>query len=208
MLEKTSQRFRILFISQFTKELIKNSRPKKFFIENNLQEPIQKSSFLIKETPKKIIHEEEIKSSLMRIPKEFRIRNKFTRFKNQLYIPEPRLPPNLQYLQPTPTNNDVDLGTKLNPLLRDMAVKIIECNGEDEKLIVKGMMGTKFTNIVLSKDEIEQVIEKFSKSAKIPVHEGIFKVVVGRLILTAIISEIISSKFIIKKMTLPIGGDF
>ena len=84
-------------------------------------------------------------------------------------------------------------------------MKIIECNGEDKNLIVKGTMGSKPTNIVLNREEIDSVIEKFSVTTKIPVHEGVFKVVAGRLILTAIISEVISPKFVIKKMTLPIG---
>ena len=51
-----------------------------------------------------------------------------------------------------------------------------------------------------SKEEIEEIIKKFSETAKIPVHEGVFKVVVGKLIFSAVISNIIGSKFIIRKM--------
>ena len=61
-------------------------------------------------------------------------------------------------------------------------------------------MGTKKTNIILSREEVDQIIKKFSETTKIPIQEGIFKVVVGKLILSAIISEVIGSKFIIKKM--------
>jgi len=61
-------------------------------------------------------------------------------------------------------------------------------------------MGTKRTNIILNKEEIDQIIKKFSETAKIPLYEGIFRVVVGKLILSAIISDVIGSKFIIKKM--------
>ena len=116
-----------------------------------------------------------------------------------LRIPEPKLPPTLQYLKPTPTNIQIDL-EKLNPLIKDSAVKTIECNGPDENIIVRGTMGTKRTNIILSEEEINQVMKKFSETKKIPLHEGIFRVVVGRLILSAIISDVIGSKFIIKKM--------
>ena len=45
-----------------------------------------------------------------------------------LRIPEIRLPPRLQYLRPRPTELEIDLA-KLNPLVKDQAVKIIECNG-------------------------------------------------------------------------------
>jgi len=62
-------------------------------------------------------------------------------------------------------------------------------------------MGIKKTNIRLSKGEIDQTIEKFSQAKKIPIHEGILKIAAGRLVLSAIISDVIDSKFIIKKMS-------
>ena len=88
---------------------------------------------------------------------------------------------------------------KLNPLIKDPAVRTIEVN-PDEKVIVTGTMGTKPTSIILSKEDIDKIIKKFSETAKIPVYEGIFRVVVGKLILSAIISDVVGSKFIIKKM--------
>jgi len=119
-----------------------------------------------------------------------------------LKIPEPRLPETVQYLRPIPTTRTIDLG-KLNPLIRDPFVKIIECNGPNEKIIVMGRMGRKSTKIILTKEEINNIINKFSEAGKIPVHEGVFKVVFGRLIFSAIISEVIGSKFIIRKMPGP-----
>jgi hypothetical protein len=65
---------------------------------------------------------------------------------------------------------------------------------------VQGAMGTKKTGIVLSKEEIDETVQRFSRETRIPIQEGIFKVVVGNLIFLAIISEIVGSKFIIKKM--------
>jgi len=61
-------------------------------------------------------------------------------------------------------------------------------------------MGIKKTGIILDKEEIDNIIQRFSRETKIPVQEGIFKVVAGRLIFLAIISEIVGSKFTIKKM--------
>ena len=66
-----------------------------------------------------------------------------------------------------------------------------------------GRMGRKKTGTVLSKEEIDEVIKTFSEAAKIPISEGIFKVVFGKLILSAILSDVIGSKFIIKKMSGP-----
>lgn len=117
----------------------------------------------------------------------------------RITIPEQKLPPHFQYLQPTPTNRDIDLG-KLNPLAKDPMVRIIDCPGPDQNLIVVGNMGTKKTGIILGRDEINGIIEKFSKESKIPINEGVFKVVVGRFIFLAIISEIIGSRFTLRKM--------
>ena len=116
-----------------------------------------------------------------------------------LVIPEARLPPHLQYLKPIPRELQVDL-EKLNPLIKDPAVKIIECNGPDEHIVVRGTMGVKPTNIVLGKDEINKIIGTFSQASHIPAHEGIYRVVAGRLIFSSIISQVVGSKFTIKKM--------
>ena len=85
-------------------------------------------------------------------------------------------------------------------MIKDPAIKIIECNGPDEHIFVKGSMGAKPTDIVLNKEDINKIIKKFSEPAKIPLHVGIYRIVLGTLILLAITSEVISSKFIIKKM--------
>jgi len=118
-----------------------------------------------------------------------------------LTIPEPKLPKSLQYLKPIPTNLQINLG-KLDPLINDPLVSSIECNGPDEKIIVR-VPAAKPTNITLSKEEIDEIIKKFSEATKIPVQEGVFRVAFGRLVFSAIISEVIGSKFIIKKMTPP-----
>jgi len=115
-----------------------------------------------------------------------------------LKIPRQTLPPRFGYLKPIPTRREIDLGS-LNPLVNDPLVKNIECNGSDKNIIVEGSMGRRTTAIKLDRKEIDEVIEKFSRAAKIPVSEGIFRVVYGRFTFSAIISEMVSSKFIIRK---------
>jgi hypothetical protein len=115
---------------------------------------------------------------------------------------EPQLPPSFQYLQPYPTSKGIELG-KLDSLIRDHHVQTIECNGPYEPLIVSGTMGRKLTDIIFSSEEVKEILEKFSRASKIPMHTGIYRVVVGKLLLIAIISEVINSKFIIKKINTP-----
>lgn len=124
---------------------------------------------------------------------------KIFRVPSSLRIPEPVLPQTFQYLHPYPTPKEIDLG-KLNPLLRDNQVRVIECNGEDEPIVVEGTMGRKITKIILNKEEINEIIKRFSEEGKIPIKEGIHRIVVGRLIFSAIVSDIVSTKFIIRKM--------
>jgi hypothetical protein len=118
-----------------------------------------------------------------------------------LRIPQPSLPATFRYLKPIPIQRDIDLG-KLNILLKDPLVKIIECNGPDENIYVRGTMGRKPTGIVLNKGEINEIINRFSEQSKIPIYTGIYRVVFGRLILSAIISEVVNVRFLIRKMNI------
>jgi len=119
-----------------------------------------------------------------------------------LFIPEPMLPENLRYLRPIPTRDEIDLGN-INTLIQDPVVRVIECHGPNKEIVIAGVMGTKQTNLTLTEEEIEKIIEKFSKQTKIPLEEGFFKAVSGKLIISAIYSKSLESKFIIKKIQLP-----
>jgi len=224
MLQKVNGQndFATFFLLQFTKQLIKNSRKIEINISRIEKPQLEKSDVkkIVQETIKQesFAEKEPLSSSTLKAGLDFsnrpllrRQRPPIFRVQQQqiqrapairmLRIPEPRLPSTFQYLKPTPTTGkEIDLA-KLNPLIQDPAVKEIQCDGKDQNIVVRGTMGLKKTGIILNKEEIDRVLKKFSETAKIPLQEGIFRVVVGKLILSAIISEVISSKFIIKKMT-------
>ncbi len=190
MLKQTSDDFRLFFLIEFTKELIKNSAKQDFFPDPF---EIRQPQKIIKPYVKQLTPQEE------QIP----VMQKPVQQKKKLIplrIPELSLPPQLQYLRPVPDTSQIELG-KLNPLIKDPAVSLIECRGPGENIIVKVGMGIKPTSIVLNKEEISQALKAFSDAARIPVQKGVFKVAVGRLIFSAISSEITGSKFIISKMT-------
>ncbi len=215
MLNQTSKSFRKFFLLQFTKELIRSTGAEEIFkLEQVLKDKAEQQKKSIKEKQARekiheIVKEKERELDFIKRESEEKIpiaeriikerKNLPPSRKPVLRIPEPRLPETFNYLKPTPTKTEIDLA-KLNPLIKDPLVKIIECNGPDEHIIVVGGMGTKPTGIILSKEEIDDIIIRFSDASKIPVHEGVFKVAIGRLILSAIVSEIVGSRFIIKKM--------
>jgi len=239
MSEQTSKNFRAHIILELTKELIRNTEVYKKTVINQETEKIlqqkeetekkvQKEE--IKNIPQKIdiplIVHKKIKEEKKRVlelkkedkQKELRLNQEsaikfiprvpLQRHLKRIRIPELRLPETVSHFRPIPTSQYIDL-EKLEPLIRDPLVKTIECNGSTEKIIVTGMMGRKNTNITLSKDEIDDIIAKFSEAARIPVFEGVFKVVFGKLILSAIVSDVVNSKFIIRKMSemqIPIPG--
>ena len=216
---QTPNEIKTFFLLQFTKELIKHAGASEVFeLEKTLNKEFNSRQPLdtkeeIKEKVKKTIKKREKHSDTQKK----NMQNKqsiFTSFetkraipfksssRRRIFIPEPNLPLRFQYLKPVPTNVQIDL-EKLNPLIKDPLVRTIRCDGPDENIVVEGSMGIKPTNIILTKQEIEQLIKKFSETAKIPIYEGIFRVAVGKLILLAIISEVIGTKFIIKKIIYP-----
>jgi len=222
MLEQKFKKFESFFLLEFTKELIRNSKTEEIFIlEKILKEESEKEQEkenkrkkeiheIIKEKTQKekrlfsINKEQDLEEDIQKplIAKKPFFRKEFKKqsrtFPKKVRLREIRLPPRFQYIKPTSTNLEMNLG-KLNPLIKDRQVREIECHGSGKKIIVK-TTGVKITNIILTKNEINEVIEEFSKAARIPFHEGIFKVAAGRLTISAVISDVVDSKFIIKKI--------
>jgi len=213
ILEKASIESRKYFLFEFTKKLIRASSKEDFFElktliekdkeqrEERIEKPLTNESFIQrveeKTGPFSTLRKIERKE-LVTIPK-FSPRPK-------LKIPEYPLPPTFRYLKPAFIKRvDLDLG-ELNPLIQDSMVREIQCNGPGKKVIVRGSMGSKPSTIILEAEDIDIILDTFSKTAKIPISGGITKIVVGNLILSAITSEVIDSKFIIKKMLPELSG--
>ncbi len=208
-----SEDFKKIFLLAFAVELIKHSKNNDIA---NLQKIIELEESKIKEKIPSAFQVEKsipskLKESILASEKKIIIPagNTFAipRLKTvtgqiqhpSLIIPEPKLPSHLEYLRPIPSKSvEIDL-SKINPLIKDPAVKVIEGN-PNERVIVNGSMGTRPTSIILDKDEINEIINKFSKVAKIPINEGVYKVVAGNLVLSAVISETVGSRFVIKKI--------
>lgn len=222
MLNKISQKDKALILIEFTKYLLMHSGagelaklknilwqeekeqvkghhpirleiPPEIIKESMQENPRGDGLFIKKREKDEIIFEKNLGQDLQTRPMTTQIRKPMV-----LRIPEPRLPPNLQYLKPTPHPVEIDLG-KLNSLVQDPVVRRIECNGPGEYIVAMVPM-PRYTNIILNKEEIEEMIKIFEKKSRIPAHEGIYNVAVGKLIFSAIISDVIGSKFSINKM--------
>jgi len=95
-------------------------------------------------------------------------------------------------------NNDYPL-RKIEPLIQDSAVQTIECPGAGKNILVKARNKINSTKIILKEAEIKNIINHFSMHAKIPIMGGILKAAVDNIIISAIASEYVGSKFIISK---------
>jgi hypothetical protein len=189
-----NQNFAQKFLLEFTKQLIESSKPQ-IVIELEQKEKISE--------PEEIKHLGNLKKipKIIRKPKQKIIPIKKPPIPQKLTIPKIKLPPRFQNIQPVLTKREIDLG-KLNPILEDQTVNSIECYGPNIPITVITRTGQKRkTQIVLTKEEIGKIIETFSKITRIPALEGVYKVAAGNLVLLSSISEIIGTKFVIRKIT-------
>jgi hypothetical protein len=224
MLKNLPEDFKRFFFLEFTKQLIENSTNKSIYelehlikdkTEEEKKEFIEKLKItqrklkqyklekearekeLVKEEKERVVSEKEIEKKIQKYPK---LKSKLLKKPRRLKVPSPKLPEHLSYLKPEfKGRTSLDLG-RLNLFLDDPMVKEIQCDGPNENILVSGIFGTKPTKTILKKEEIDNVIDEFSNESKIPVEPGLFKVVIGNTIFTAIISETTNSRFIITKM--------
>ncbi|MFA5174272.1 MAG: hypothetical protein WC438_03765 [Candidatus Pacearchaeota archaeon] len=99
--------------------------------------------------------------------------------------------------QPRPT--DFNLG-KMEQLLKDQKIQSIECSGPGKNVLVKKNNRVNTTEFSLTQEEITEIINEFSRQARIPITGGILKAAVGDLVISAIISEFVGSRFIINRI--------
>lgn len=113
----------------------------------------------------------------------------------------PKVPPTIQ--KPTPQIKEKIIQgngyEQLNLLLEDPSVSLIECAGSKKPLTVIRRGRKQPTKIILTEEEIKRYLKEISEKTHIPLLEGIFRTIVGPFSINAVISEIIGSKFIIKK---------
>lgn len=119
----------------------------------------------------------------------------------QKIVSKPQIPKQIQpIIKPLP--GEIDFG-RIMHLVKDPQVSYIECSGEGKNIIIKRNGNTLLTQIKLSQGEIRSIIKSFSEKAKIPLLEGMLNARVDNLEISAVVSDVISPSFILKKFTLP-----
>ena len=90
---------------------------------------------------------------------------------------------------------------KINSLLNDPAVQMIECLGPEKQILVYKSGVIQNTNIVLNNEEINLLMKELSEKTKIPLISGVFKTALGNMVITAVISDFIGTRFMIQRKT-------
>ena len=183
------QSIRQAFLVDFTKELV-HSYKEIFQIQN--QDPFRSFERAGKVTLNIPEHNLQPKSPL-------------TPLRRLPNIKTPRMAiqrPIQQRIRPPRTQQRSDINIpKIGNILQDPRVHSIECQGPEQPLMINKSGTLQRTKLTLSEDEIKSIIQEFSDKSKIPLGWDIFKAKVGHLIITAIISELAGTRFIIEKFT-------
>ena len=90
---------------------------------------------------------------------------------------------------------------KIQNFLEEPAISSIECPGPGKPVSIIRAGQRQMTKITLSPDEISELLKKISDSAHIPLMEGVFRAAVDNFNINAVVSEMIGSRFVIKKQT-------
>jgi len=90
---------------------------------------------------------------------------------------------------------------KLDKILLDAAVQTIECPGPDKQVLIYKSGSIQTANLSLTVDEISNIMKYVSEKTRIPISSGVFKAAYGNLVITAVMSEFVGTRFIIQKKT-------
>jgi len=120
-------------------------------------------------------------------------------------LPVQRMPQPPQAVKPLqapspalPSVFPIDIG-KLNSIISNPEVNMIECLGSKIKLKLKKDSLTAESETILDGNEIKSIINKFSEASKEKVTEPVFKAAFGGWVLTAVVSDIVGTRFILKR---------
>ncbi len=166
-------------------------------IKNKKIKPRKKFSLDLEQIRKPILHR-------MRIVRKRKIRKLKPTTKKPIIQQPPIKKPQIKVLQtikpePHTRPEGFNLG-KIEQLLKDKRIQSIECSGPEKNILVKKNNKINTTNILINQQEITEIINRFSQQAKIPVIGGILKAAVGDLVISAIVSKFIGSRFIINRI--------
>ncbi|MFA5992739.1 MAG: hypothetical protein WC796_03470 [Candidatus Pacearchaeota archaeon] len=189
-----------VFLQEFTKDLIDNSisqKEKDKLIEEFVQN--QRKAFV--EMPKQSLsYVEPIQEKQIAVQKEEVSRQFVFDTRPISSIEQPQNNQNNQDYFEANQEGQSDLN-KIDKFVKDNSIVSIDCSGPGRFIVLRNITGRQvITKIVLMKEDIDSILNYFSNAVRIPRIGGIFKAIVGNLVITAIDSDVAGPRFIITKI--------
>lgn len=177
-------------------KVIKKTKIREYFLTSFVKALIL-NSITEKEVEEIKIEKEKFKQSIKNVQqKQMQMKPSMLRSLKPLPVSAPAYQP-IQ-LKPGQQRETITLG-KITQLLADPSVLSIECPGTGKNVLVNRSGLVQTSGIVLSEQEIDSVIQEFSNKTRIPFGIGVFKAAFQDLIMTAVLSEYVGTRFIILK---------
>ena len=88
---------------------------------------------------------------------------------------------------------------KIYQIISDPSVFSIECPGPEKNILVNRAGTIQASAMALTKDEIDLIMKEISDTTRIPLVSGVFKAAFRNLIITAVLSEFVGTRFLIQK---------
>ena len=189
-MEKTKEPdFRETFLENFIESLILNTKSKEDIIQKSPKEeiPHQIIEFKAPQLTPNINPAPQGEQTIQ--PRAIQMQSRQTQVQNNL---QPTIQQRIG--QPTATSRG-----KIEPLLRDPGILSIECPGPRRNIVINKYGIIQTISMNLEQQEINEIINEISKKTKIPIIQGTFRAAIGNIIITAIISEFVGTRFIIEK---------
>lgn len=209
------QNTRDLFLEEFVKRLLIKSLPQKQKIDRNedIFDKLDKTAATppkldispYQETPPHL--EKEIKTEQLGEKTEESQKTEVIEPKESA---QERIMRPLMIMQNPPAFGQVQEGARtgilarLDSFLLDPNVTSISCTGPNQNIVVNKRGGIIQTlQIYFTAPEINDFMKDIAEKTKIPLLPGLFKVIYQNLIITAVISEFIGTRFLIEKRQTP-----
>ena len=88
---------------------------------------------------------------------------------------------------------------KVRSLILNQSVSSLECPGPGKPLVITSKGVANVSNVMLGDEEISSLMKDISQRTRIPLIPGLFKAVLGSLLITAVVSDFVGTRFIIQK---------
>jgi hypothetical protein len=113
-------------------------------------------------------------------------------------LQEVEVQPITQQIQPVQVIQESSYG-RLGNFINDRSIIYIECSGYNIPISVTKLNQKQKTNISLTEGEVKSFLNYISEKSKIPIIDGVFRIVVDGMLINGVVSDSIGTKFMIKK---------